>query len=96
MNQKPKYFLKYGTIEIENDSLEEIMRLVKNLTVYWEVYRVYRSFPQDRKRVLNIRMIEEAFRLHKKGYNYPTIERQLGITKHYLEKILGKNAIVQI
>ena len=96
MNQKPKYFLKYGTTEIENDSLEEIMRLVKHLTVYWEVYRVYRSCPEEHKQIFNIRMIEEAFRLKKRGYNYTTIEKQLGIRRHFLEKILGKNAIVQI
>ena len=97
MNQKPKYLLKYLEKEIENDSLEELIRLAKNLTVRYEIFRVYKSamFKDERnKSVLTIKAIEEAKRLHGKGYSNTIISRQLGLGRFYIDKIIGKNAII--
>jgi hypothetical protein len=97
MNPKPKYLLKYGDKEIEDNDLDEIMRVVKTLTVYYEIFRVYKSATklEDRtKSILTIRNIEEAKRLHAKGYSNAVISRQLDLGRHYIEKIIGVNAIV--
>lgn len=96
MNLKPKYLLKYLEVEIEDDSLEELMRLAKNLTVYWEVFRVYKSGLQEKKTVLTIDNIEKVINLKKRGYNFKSIKRQTGLSEFWIGKIVGKNSIVEI
>lgn len=90
MNQKPKYLLKYELKEIENNDLEEIMRLAKNLTVYYEIFRVYKSSDDRIKSVANMEEMKEVGRLFNKGYSRDIIVRQTGLTRFYVDKIIGK------
>lgn len=96
MNQKPKYLLKYGRKEIENDSLEELVRFAKTITDYYEIFRVYKSAMEEPKKILTIETIEEANRMFKRGYSRDIVGKRLGLTPHYMNKLFGKNAIVSI
>jgi len=96
MKQKPKYLLKYGETEVENDSLEELLRLAKSLITYWEVFRVYKTPKEEDKQVLNIEAMENILRLHKKGYNYKSIKRTTGVSEFWIGKVIGRNANAQI
>lgn len=96
-NNKPKYLLKYSGKEIENDSLDEIMRLAKTLSVHWEVFRVYKSAMQkdDRtKSVLTIANIEEVKRMSERGYSRDVIAKRVGLGRFYVDKIIGKHAVI--
>lgn len=90
MNQKPKYLLKYELKEIENNDLEEIVRLAKNLTVYYEIFRVYKGSDDRIKSVANMEEMKEVGRLFNKGYSRDIIVRQTGLTRFYVDKIIGK------
>lgn len=95
MNRKPKYLLKSSEIEKENDSLEELMRVAQSLTVYWEIFRVYKTPKEEDKQVLNIDAIENILRLHKKGYNYKAIKRTTGFSEFWIGKVVSRNSVVK-
>lgn len=88
MNEKPKYLLKYGIKEIPSDSLEELMRLVPSINEPYEIFRVYKSKFDDADKILNAKMIEEARRMHSRGYSKSIIGKRLGITPHHMNKII--------
>lgn len=90
MNQKSKYLLKYELKEVENNDLEEIMRLAKNLTVYYEIFRVYKASNARIKTIANMEEMKEVGRLFNKGYSRDVIAHQTGLTRFYVDKILGK------
>lgn len=90
MNQKPKYLLRYESREIENNDLEEIIRLAKSLTVYYEIFRVYKGSDDRIKPLANMEEMKEVGRLFNRGYSREVIARQMGITRFYVDKIIGK------
>lgn len=90
MNQKPKYLLKYEGKEVENNNLEEIMRLAKNINVYYEIFRVYKASFDRTKHIANMHEMKDVGRLFNRGYSRDVIAKQVGLSRFCVDKILGK------
>lgn len=97
MKQKPKYLLKYGMKEVEANEVEDLLKLTKNITLPWEVFRVYKSAMNGLERsksVLTIKMIEDAKRMDERGYHRDVIAKRIGVGRFMVDKIIGVNASI--
>jgi hypothetical protein len=88
---KPKYLLKYSGKEIVSDNLEDLTKIAKNLTQYYEIFRVYRAVHtlEQAKIIYTPEDIKKALSMEERGHKRDVIARQMGMSRWYLDKILG-------
>ena len=92
MDPKPKYLLKYSGKEVESNELSDLTRLAKNLSVHYEIFRVYKAkFALERtKSVLTAEEIASSIRMEERGYSRAVIARKMGKSRFYIDKILDQ------
>jgi len=93
MDPKPKYLLKYCGKEVESNDLEKLVQLARNLTDYYEIFRVYKAkFALERKKaIFTAAEIEDSERMEQRGYSRDVIARKMGVSRFYIDKILDKH-----
>jgi hypothetical protein len=95
-DHKPIYLLKYSDKEIESDNVEDLIRLAKNISAYWELFRVMKSpvHKSENRSYLTCNDVDEIKRLRSKGYSAKIICSRLHITKDRFQLVEGQNAII--
>jgi hypothetical protein len=95
-DHKPIYLLKYSNKEIESSDVQELMRLAKNITDYWELFRVMKSevHKSEHRSYITCEEVDEVKRLHGKGYSAKVICNRVGLTKDRYQLVIGQNAII--
>jgi hypothetical protein len=95
-DHKPTYILKYSGKEIESDNKEDLLTLARNISDYWELFRIMKSPMQKsaQRSYITCEEVDEVKRLHGKGYSHKVIQNTLRLPQSKIALIVGQNAII--
>lgn len=85
----PSYLLVFGDASLESEDITELKTFAKTITVYWEIFRVYKSaFVPSRYRNLTITDMEEIMFLRNRNWTYSGLARRFHCSVTKMNRIL--------